>query len=134
MTPTTGNWFRVTSGPHHGKAGVCDLVKSEGAGIRYRLTNRTEIVGRFAAEQLEPCANPQSAYVSQVPAEVTQRAMDMLTGRRSLDEGREGDDWFEPEYESEPLPASTFYDLDLATQDRLTSRQQTGMAGRHVTD
>ena len=29
----------------------------------------------------------------------------------------------------DPLPASTFYDLDLATQDRLTKRQQTGMAG-----
>lgn len=43
---------------------------------------------------------------------------------------RERDDFEDAsDTDSEPLPASGWHALGLATQDRLTSRQQTGMAG-----
>ena len=78
MTPMIGNWYEVKAGPHRGKRGVCDLIKTEGAGTRYRLSNRTEIVGRFAAEQLVEI--PAPSYASQVSRETCQAAMDLLTG------------------------------------------------------
>lgn len=53
-----------------------------------------------------------------------------LTCSFDLDNQRERDDFADlDDLDSEPLPASDWYDLDLATQDMLTSRQQTEMAG-----
>lgn len=83
MIPEIGRWYRVTSGPHRGRFGVCDLVDTRPNGIFFRITNPQMIVGRFTADMLEPTNNPQTGYVSQVPADVTQRAMDLLTKGRS---------------------------------------------------
>ena len=78
MTPELGTWQRVTSGPHRGRTGVVDLIKTEGAGTRYRLSHPhlKEPVGRFPAEMLEPIAAP--VYESKVDAQTTQKALGLL--------------------------------------------------------
>lgn len=81
MTPTIGHWYRVTSGPHRGRKGVCDLVDERPNVTLYRIVNPQMIVGRFHADQLTPIANPSRAYVSQVSPETQQAALDVLMGR-----------------------------------------------------
>jgi hypothetical protein len=79
--PEIGRWYKVISGVHRGKQGVCDLIKTEGVGTRYRLTNETEHVGRFPAEMLAEINPPK--YASKVSEEVQAEATRlMMTGRR----------------------------------------------------
>jgi hypothetical protein len=81
--PEIGRWYKVISGIHRGKEGVCDLIKTEGAGTRYRLNHPhlKESVGRFAAEQLAEINPPR--YVSKVSEETQNEALDlMMAGRR----------------------------------------------------
>jgi Fe2+ or Zn2+ uptake regulation protein len=81
--PEIGRWYRVISGVHRGKEGVVDLIKTEGAGTRYRLNHphQHEYIGRFAAEQLAEINAPK--YVSQLSPEVQAEALRLVTtGRR----------------------------------------------------
>ncbi len=82
MQPQIGNWRRVVSGPHRAKVGVVDRIVDYPVGTRYRLTNTAEVVGWFAADQLEPADSPNANYVSRVDVEVRQQALDVLTGGR----------------------------------------------------
>lgn len=81
MTPTKGNWFKVTAGPHRGREGVCDLIDERPNGTFYRISNREMIVGRFPADMLEPTTQP--VYESQVAPEVRQGMLDLMMGRRA---------------------------------------------------
>jgi hypothetical protein len=79
--PEIGREYKVISGPHRGREGVCDLIKTEGVGTRYRLTNREGYVGRFAAEQLAEIAPKK--HVSKVSEETQNAALDlMMAGRK----------------------------------------------------
>ena len=79
MIPELGKWYRVTTGPHRGREGVCDLIQEYPVGTRYRISNQTEIVGRFAADMLAPTT--QGEYVSQVSPATYQAALDLLMRR-----------------------------------------------------
>jgi hypothetical protein len=79
MTPELGKWYRIVSGPHRGRSGVCDLIQDYPSGRRYRITNREMIVGRFAADQL--AKSTHDVYASQISPETYQRALDLLTKR-----------------------------------------------------
>ncbi len=76
--PEIGRWYRVIMGIHRGKEGVVDLIKTEGAGTRYRLSHphTKEPVGRFAAEQLAEINPPK--YVSKLSEELQQQALNLL--------------------------------------------------------
>jgi hypothetical protein len=81
--PEIGRWYRVISGPHRGKEGVVDLIKTEGAGTRYRLNHphQHEYIGRFAAEQLAEINPPK--YISKIDDAVAEDALRLImTGRR----------------------------------------------------
>jgi hypothetical protein len=78
--PEIGRWYKVISGIHRGKQGVCDLIKTEGVGTRYRLTNETEHVGRFPAEMLAEINPPK--YASKVSEETHNAALDMMMAGR----------------------------------------------------
>ena len=81
MNPELGKWYRVTTGPHRGREGVCDLIEPRRNGTFYRISNSEMIVGRFAADML--AETTQGEYVSQVSPETFQAALDLLMGRRS---------------------------------------------------
>ena len=77
-----GHWYRVISGVHKGKEGVCDLETTFRVGVLYRLSHPylKEPVGRFHAEQLVEINPPQ--YISQVDPDVQAKMLDTLMGRR----------------------------------------------------
>ena len=75
-----GYWYKVESGVHRGKSGVCDLIKTEQNGETfYRLGDpyKKELIGRFRAEQLRRIDPP--TYVSKLPQEVQNELLALIT-------------------------------------------------------